>query len=248
MSDLILSKSSSQEEIKHYFEGILELSKSQNEFPVNLDEVWMLVYDRKDNAIRELKNSLEEGYDFRFLQNEEVVISSKLVNGKKYQTYLTISALEFFIARKVRPVFEVYRQVFHRVISQPLLPNFNNPAEAARAWANEYERAEALALENKRKEYLIEVQTPKAESFDEMISADGLMSMQAASGVLGYGRNKFMAMLRGLSILQKNNIAYRQYIDRGYFEEKVRPVNGVNHTTTFITPKGIEYLRKKLKE
>lgn len=29
--------------------------------------------------------------------------------------YLSVSCLEFFIARKVRPVFEVYRQVFHRV-------------------------------------------------------------------------------------------------------------------------------------
>ena len=30
---------------------------------------------------------------------------------------LSVPCLEFFIARKVRPVFEVYRQVFHKVAS-----------------------------------------------------------------------------------------------------------------------------------
>ena len=39
---------------------------------------------------------------------------------------LSVPCLEFFIARKVRPVFEVYRQVFHKVASGELplrMPN-----------------------------------------------------------------------------------------------------------------------------
>lgn len=35
---------------------------------------------------------------------------------------------------------------------QPQLPNFNNPAEAARAWADQYEKNQALALEVQKKE------------------------------------------------------------------------------------------------
>lgn len=46
-TNLILSKESSESEIKRYFNAVLELSKSNNEFPINLDEVWMLVYGRK---------------------------------------------------------------------------------------------------------------------------------------------------------------------------------------------------------
>ena len=38
------------------------------------------------------------------------------VGGRPQNTYmLSVPCLEFFIARKVRPVFEVYRQVFHKV-------------------------------------------------------------------------------------------------------------------------------------
>lgn len=35
---------------------------------------------------------------------------------------------------------------------QPQLPNFNNPAESARAWADQYERNQMLSLEVKKKE------------------------------------------------------------------------------------------------
>lgn len=54
MTNLILSKESSESEIKRYFNVVLELSKSDNEFPVNLDEVWPLVYERRDSAVKAL--------------------------------------------------------------------------------------------------------------------------------------------------------------------------------------------------
>lgn len=42
--DLILTKESSESEIKAYFDAVLKLSQLDNEFPINFDEVWMLVY------------------------------------------------------------------------------------------------------------------------------------------------------------------------------------------------------------
>lgn len=45
---------------------------------------------------------------------------------------LSIPCLEFFIARKVRPVFEVYRQVFHKVASGELIqvtPAYSKPCD-----------------------------------------------------------------------------------------------------------------------
>ena len=54
-TNLILSKESSESEIKRYFNAVLELSKSNNEFPINLDEVWMLVNGRKSDAAEALQ-------------------------------------------------------------------------------------------------------------------------------------------------------------------------------------------------
>ena len=51
-----LSKTSSSEEIKSYFNAILKLAKASEEFPVNLDEVWPLVYENRADAVRALKS------------------------------------------------------------------------------------------------------------------------------------------------------------------------------------------------
>jgi hypothetical protein len=110
-----LSLLSTTSEIKRYFMAVLELSKSKEEFPVNLDSVYPLVYTRKGDAFRELKNSFIEGVDFYLCQNAKVVTVKNLVNGVKYDCYLSLPCMEFFIARKVRPVFDVYREVFHKV-------------------------------------------------------------------------------------------------------------------------------------
>lgn len=55
--EIILSKESSESEIKAYFNVVLKLSQSDNEFPINLDEVWPLVYSEKGKAVRALTSN-----------------------------------------------------------------------------------------------------------------------------------------------------------------------------------------------
>lgn len=121
MNELILSKESSESEIKRYFNAILELSKSDNEFPINLDEVWMLVYSGRSKAIRALKENFIENEDYLpIAQNGQRSEDGKFSNGNQTDYFLSLPCMEFFIARKVRPVFEVYRQVFHKTANNSL--------------------------------------------------------------------------------------------------------------------------------
>lgn len=145
-----LTKQSTDQEIKAYFEEVLRMSRDSEEFPVNLDDVWPLVYSRKDKAVRALKEGelFIEGIDYIPLpQNGERLNGTPLrkdaqrsdngqFNGCDKVTYmLSVPCLEFFIARKVRPVFEVYRQVFHKVASgelmQPEPPAYSKPCDLA---------------------------------------------------------------------------------------------------------------------
>lgn len=107
-----LSLSSSTEEIKRYFKAILELSKLDVPYPVSLDYVWILAYSRKDKAVTALKENFIESIDYQ-------VFHQKGENPKggrpTIEYHLSVSCLEYFIARKVRPVFDVYREVFHKV-------------------------------------------------------------------------------------------------------------------------------------
>lgn len=109
-----LSLQSTNKEIKKYFTAVLALAKTNDKFPVNLDEVYPLVYAQKGHALRELKSKFIEGVDYYLSQNGKVVTDNDLVNGIKYDCFLSLPCLEFFIARKVRPVFDVYREVFHK--------------------------------------------------------------------------------------------------------------------------------------
>lgn len=109
-----LTKTSTGEEIKRYFNAVLKLAKASKEFPVNLDEVWPLVYSEKDKAVRTLRENFIENVDYiPFAQNGKRSEDDKLA-GNEIDYYLSISCMEFFIARQVRAVFEVYRQVFHK--------------------------------------------------------------------------------------------------------------------------------------
>lgn len=139
---LQLTKQSTDQEIKAYFEEVLRMSRDSEEFPVNLDDVWPLVFGRKEEAVRALKNDrlFVENIDYQVLRkNAENPDSftqrcAKPQGGRPTNIYmLSVPCLEFFIARKVRPVFEVYRQVFHKVASgelmQPEPPAYSKPCD-----------------------------------------------------------------------------------------------------------------------
>lgn len=109
-----LTKSSSSEEIKMYFNAILKLAKASEKYPVNLDEVWMLVYENRADAVRALKRDFVEGEDYNPLRQNAVPVNQSFNPNPKIEYFLTVSCLEYFIVKKVRPVFEVYRKVFHK--------------------------------------------------------------------------------------------------------------------------------------
>ena len=115
MNELILTKTSTENEIKAYFQKVLDLKQSGEEFPVDLELVWPLVYGRKEEATRSLRDEFIESVDYQVLRKN----AENPLGGRPSEIYLlTVSCLEYFIVRKVRPVFEVYRKVFHRTAEQ----------------------------------------------------------------------------------------------------------------------------------
>jgi hypothetical protein len=108
---IVLTKQSNQTEIRAYFKGVMRLVNSSEQFPVNLDEVWPLVYGKKSDAVEALKADFIQDVDYQVLrQNPQNPNGGRPTDSY----YISTSCLEYFIARKVRPVFEVYRQVFHK--------------------------------------------------------------------------------------------------------------------------------------
>lgn len=146
-SNILTASNCTTAVIRNYFQYILLLSKSGEQFPVNLNDVFFLAHTRKDNAVRALISDdlFIQGVDYQIVLKNEG--NSK--RGRKEEMYMmTIPCLEFFIARKVRPVFEVYRQVFHAVPDVAKRVRTNNTKIERLQKENEYLKHQVEVVKN----------------------------------------------------------------------------------------------------
>ncbi|WP_323945566.1 phage regulatory protein/antirepressor Ant [Aeromonas caviae] len=112
-----------------------------------------------------------------------------------------------------------------------------------------------LAKETKAKEQAliqIEYQKPKVDFYDAVANANGLLGFNEVAKNFGIGRNKMLEGLRRIHVLQSGkhtkNMPYQQYIDSGYFKVRLAGTDGAFISTTLVTPKGMTWLHKKVKE
>lgn len=123
---------------------------------------------------------------------------------------------------------------------QPALPDFSNPAAAARAWAEQYELTakanEALALA-----------APKVEFVDQYVESTGSMTFRQVCKLLGANEREFREFLRAKGIMYRLGgewTAYASHIDAGRFEVKTGTATHNDHayTSARFTPKGVEWV------
>ena len=254
-TNLILSKKSSENEVDLYFNAFLKLAKASAKYPVNLDEVWMLVYTRRDSAIDALKRDFIENDDYLPVRNSpKRSEGGRFAGGDKMDYLLTVSCLEYFIARKVRPVFEVYRKVFHKATTFQL-PNFSDPAEAARAWAQQYEEKKELKYKNVQLEQERQENKPKVEFAEcimkssDCISVGDMANILNQNNLFGKGKISFYRWLRYNGYLIQRGIRYNHPSQKSMKNNLMRLVE-VPYTTrgmvafntiSMITPYGQKY-------
>lgn len=92
-------------------------------------------------------------------------------------------------------VFKAYRHGQLVPVAQPSLPDFSNPAAAARAWADEYEEKERLKIESAQKDAVISVMKPKAEAAEALLIAEGTLCWRETAKVLGLLQHDLMEAL-----------------------------------------------------
>jgi phage antirepressor YoqD-like protein len=110
------------------------------------------------------------------------------------------------------------------------LPDFTNPAEAARAWAQEYEQKQVLAIENKRLEeeniqLAIENQELKNDKnyLDLIMRSKALLTVSQIAqdyGMSGKAMNKQLAQMGIQYSINGQWILYAKYKDCGYVSSR----------------------------
>jgi phage antirepressor YoqD-like protein len=129
--------------------------------------------------------------------------------------------------------------------------------EALQLAATTQLEVERLEIEKRQHLAILAEQEPKVDAYETLIGADGLYGMREASLVLHVGSITLFRVLREKCVLLGNklgaghpnwNTPASGYT--GYFESKVKviPHNNKKTNVTFVTPNGIVWLVKKLKE
>ena len=93
---------------------------------------------------------------------------------------------------------------------KPILPDFTNPAEAARAFADQWEQRSIAEKKAAQLEIINQKNTPKVESFDCFLNADGLYTLRSAFKALGLPPNTYTKKLReGFILHSRPKCAHR---------------------------------------
>ncbi|QDP46045.1 MAG: putative antirepressor protein KilAC domain protein [Prokaryotic dsDNA virus sp.] len=165
--------------------------------------------------------------------------------GNTYQEYRFNKRDSLVLVARLSPEFTaavVDRwQQLEQQVAKPALPDFTNPVEAARAWADEVEsklRAEA-ALEHAK---------PAVEFVERYVSADsGNKGFRQVAKLLQANEREFRAFLQDSRVMYRLGgewMPYQQHIDADRFVVKtgVTDDGGHSYSQAKFTPKGVNWI------
>lgn len=197
-----------------------------------------------------IKNRINK-YEFT-INDDYITLTKNLVNGGKETDYIiTIDmAKELCMVenneqgRKMRKYFIECEKKLKEITTPSYM--IQDPIARAEAWIKEQKEHNKEIAELK----------PKADFYDDVAGSKDSIEMGHVAKVLnikGYGRNKLFQFLREHKVLDRSNIPYQQYVDRGYFrvlEQKYTTSKGETkiNIKTLVFQKGIDFIRKLIKD
>ncbi|GGG03144.1 MULTISPECIES: phage antirepressor KilAC domain-containing protein [Cysteiniphilum] len=217
-------------------------------------EIAALVEKRHDNVKRTIDTLLEK----KLIGCPQIEDGEKSANGVVEKVYLIGKRDSYVIVAQLSPEFTarlVDRWQELEAKSQSNLPNFSNPAEAARAWALQYEQNQSLLIENTKKDQLIGEYKPKADYVDMILKSTSLVTITQIAkdyGKSGRAMNKLLNDL-GIQYYQSGQwLLYSKYHAQGYTHSEtinIKHNNGLDEIkmTTKWTQKGRLFLYDRLK-
>lgn len=221
-------------------------AESPDRFPVDFDKAWRWIgYSRKDSALRALESNFEASDDFH--RYVEVVERPQGGGSPTERMALTADCFKSFCMMAGTEQGKEVRAYFlrcERIAKGKPRPEDMTALQKAQ-----------LTLELAQRLVVVEAALseaqPKLEQHKQLMDAGNSITVAEAAKELGTGQKRLFATMRDLRIVDRHNVAYQQYIGRGYFVVKARPIQigeeTHNHTQTFVTSKGLAWLADMLR-
>lgn len=185
--------------------------------------------------------------------DEDEKLTQTILRGgqRRLMNMLTENGLYEVLMQSRKPIAKSFKKEVKKVLHElrtkgEVRVNYDIPQTYSQALMLAANQAKQIEEQNK----LIEEQKPKADFYDAVTgSKDAIdMAMCAKTLNIGIGRNRLFDFLRTRLVLDRNNIPYQKFIDRGYFrtiEQKYSKPDGTTciNIKTVVYQKGMEYIR-----
>ena len=197
-------------------------------------EISELVEQRHDNVKRTIATLAEKGV-IALPQIEEVSNAGPgprtigVYRLDKRSSLIVVAQLcPQFTARLVDRWQELEAQAIRPAFA---LPNFTNPAVAARAWADAVELSQSLAIQSAQQQAQLAIAAPKADALDRIAYAEGSMCITDAAKHLQMAPKHLFSWLAANDWIYRRPgnahwIAYQPRLKSGVLEHKVTTVQG----------------------
>ena len=224
---------------------------------VSMDEEHATVDGRELHEFLEVKTAYKdwfprmceygfvEGVDFNPLKKERVRLEGDREVTREIETHL----LSIEMAKELCMIQRTEKGKIARKYFIEVEKAWNDPVLIMGRALKLSERKLANAQE------AIAIMQPKAEFYDAVADSKTLTSVGNVAKLLnvkGLGRNNMYKALRNIAVLNSDNVPYQRYINAGYFKlvesKYTAGENTVVATTTYVTQRGIDYIRKLIKE
>jgi phage antirepressor YoqD-like protein len=201
-------------------------------------EIADLVGSRHDKVKQSIERLVERGV----ISQPPMGDGPKSGNGVVTQEYLVCKRDSFIVVAQLSPEFTAalvdrWQELESR--QSVTLPDFSNPAAAARAWAEQFE------LQQIATQALIDA-APKVDFVDRYVESTGLKGFRQTAKLLGANESRFREFLLDKKIMYRMGgewQAHQPHINAGRFDVKTGTSDsGHSFNQAKFTPKGVNWV------
>lgn len=203
-------------------------------------EIAELTGRRHDQVLRTARELVEQGVT----QSVETPYVHEQ-NGQEYPEHLLSKRDSLVLVARLSPEFTAkivdrWQELEAMQVPALALPNFANPAEAARAWAVQFEQRQVA-------EQALMIAAPKVEFVDRYVETKGSMGFRQVAKLLKANEHQLRELLIKRKVMYYLNgtlTAHSNHIAAGRFETRTGTSEHNSHayTQARFTTKGVQYV------
>lgn len=174
------------------------------------------------------------------------------LGGNQEKWFVTEDGLYEICMQSRKPIAKQMKKEIKKYLKSIRLTGAAIPVGDEQKMVNYYFSSLSSDLQGRIVNELMEKNKELQQFYDDLINTDGLYHMNTIAKELKIGRNELFTYLRGKSIIFYQdgiNIPYQRFMNQGLFRVIESPcTDGKYRPTTYVTKKGLEYIRKLLRK